>query len=375
MAGGIPIRLVQENGNTIELDATTMVLSTSRKVGGSPIPFTGSKRIGMDLNVNSAMINIQGIIADDREGTKSIAHSATINFGFTNLGHQFNTASNLSMLLNYNLVLQTFDTAVNGANKLISFTTTSSAGGTAYSSNGGSGSSPTVLVNTSDATSVQLATGVVAYINAQLSSDFTATLVSGIDFNSESSDPETSNCVVNIAMTSLGKNSAMSRTTPKFQRGVRAINAFLQPPTINKFAGGSDGGKKSAGDKTMDLYGIINNSKRRGPVSDFFNRKNGRQSEVKDYIVGIQIPYNSTLKATGGDQYVARNFFMPTGNYDGHDKTSEGNDLPASVDFSMKEETTGIQGSVQKFDITYDAGESVYNFNMIFAPIDNLILS
>ena len=369
MAGGIPIRLVQENGNTIELDATTMVLSTTRKVGGSPIPFTGSKRIGMDLNVNSAMINIQGIIADDREGTKSTAHSATINFGITNLGHQFNTASNLSMLLNYNLVLQTFDTAVNGANRLISFTTTSSAGGTAYSSNGGSGSSPTVLVNTSDATSVQLATGVVAYINAHLSSDFTATLVSGEDYNDV-----TSNCIVNIVMTSLGKNSGMSISTPDFTHGVKPA----QEPSVTKFAGGSDGGKKSAGDKTMDLYGIINNSKRRGRVSDFINNsllRNGRAQELKDYIVGIQIPYNSTLKATGGDQYVARNFFMPTGNYDGHDKTSEGNDLPASVDFSMKEETTGIQGSVQKFDITYDAGESVYSFNMIFAPIDNLILS
>ena len=352
--------------------------STSRKVGGSPIPFTGSKRIGMDLNVNSAMINIQGIIADDREGTKSTAHSATINFGLTNLGHQFNTANNLSMLLNYNLVLQTFDTAVNGANKLISFTTTSSAGGTAYSSNGGSGSSPTVLVNTSDATSVQLATGVVAYINAQLSSDFTATLVSGDDFNSESDIPSTSNCIVNIVMTSLGKNSAMSRTTPTFKIRVSTNRIFLQPPTVSKFGGGSDGGKKSAGDKTMDLYGIINNSKRRGRVSDFVNNsllRNGRAQELKDYIVGIQIPYNSTLKATGGDQYVARNFFMATGNYDGHDKTSEGNNLPASVDFSMKEETTGIQGSIQKFDITYDAGESVYNFNMIFAPIDNLILS
>ena len=30
MAKGIPIRLVQENGNLIELDATNMVLTTTR---------------------------------------------------------------------------------------------------------------------------------------------------------------------------------------------------------------------------------------------------------------------------------------------------------------------------------------------------------
>ena len=65
---------------------------------------------------------------------------------------------------------------------------------------------------------------------------------------------------------------------------------------------------------------------------------------------------------------------MPTGFYYGKEKTSEGNDHPASVTFDPSEETTGIQGSVQKFDITYDAGESVYNFNMIFAPIDNLLI-
>jgi hypothetical protein len=41
----------------------------------------------------------------------------------------------------------------------------------------------------------------------------------------------------------------------------------------------------------------------------------------------------------------------------------------------LQDERMGIQGAVQKIDITYDAGESVYAFNMIFAPIDNMILS
>ena len=123
MAGGIPIRLVQENGNTIELDATTMVLSTSRKVGGSALPFTGSKRIGMDLNVNSAMINIQGIIADDREGTKAKAHSATINFGRDKNGNQWNTTYNLQDInTGFRLKLQTFSSSTTAAWKVIYIT-------------------------------------------------------------------------------------------------------------------------------------------------------------------------------------------------------------------------------------------------------------
>ncbi len=66
---------------------------------------------------------------------------------------------------------------------------------------------------------------------------------------------------------------------------------------------------------------------------------------------------------------------MPTGLYYGKEKTSEGNDHPASIEMDLKDERRGIQGAVQKMDITYDAGESVYSFNMIFAPIDNMILS
>ena len=58
----------------------------------------------------------------------------------------------------------------------ISFTNTNSAGGTAYSSNGGAESTPTILVNTSDGTPEQIATAVAAYINAQLSTKLSATV-------------------------------------------------------------------------------------------------------------------------------------------------------------------------------------------------------
>ena len=376
MAGGIPIRLVQENGNTIELDATTMVLSTSRKVGGSSLPGIGSRRIGMDLNVNKAMINIQGIIADDREGTLATAHSASINFGRKIEGQQFTMTSNLEALLNQELRLQTLSTAVASQEKTISFTnvTARTDGGntsdtTQYDANAGVGGTPTVLVNTSNATSVQLATAVVNYINNQLSSDFTATLGDGINYESQSI-----NCVVNIVMVAKGSVTAMRRTTPKFKQIENPVNAVIfEPPRVSpRFGGGTDSVKKSAGDKAMDLYGVINNSTKRS--HSLTARGQFDLDEIRDYIIGIQIPYNSSIKATGGEQYVARNFFMPTGFYYGKEKTSEGNDHPASVTFDPTEETTGIQGSVQKFDITYDAGESVYNFNMIFAPIDNLLI-
>tara|TARA_R100001509_G_scaffold142171_2_gene97450 strand:+ start:717 stop:1892 length:1176 start_codon:yes stop_codon:yes gene_type:complete len=391
MAKGIPIRLVQENGNLIELDATNMVLSTTRKVGGAALPWTGSRRIGMDWNVNSAMINIQGIIADDRVGTSAAPHSASINFGRleairltftddTELHLPFATSTNIPQLLGIELQLQSF-TAVNASQfDSIPFTNNGS-GSTAYHATAGAGSTPTVLVHNSS-TPEDIATAVAAYINAQLSSKYTAQVVEGLKAD-DGTNLVSANCVVSISMTTNGRDTATRRITPRFKKVGTASDAstgsYFKEPVFTRFSSGTDSIIKSAGDKVQDLYGIINNSTRRGTIGKLTGRIGSRNrvkgSELQDYIVGIQIPYNSTLKAEGGEKYVARNFFMPTGFYYGKEKTSENNDHPASVEFDMEKELTGIQGAVQKFDITYDAGESVYNFNMIFAPIDNMILS
>lgn len=401
MAKGVPIRLVQENGNLIELDATNMVLSTTRKVGGSALPWTGSRRIGMDWNINKAMINIQGVISDDRVGTVANANSASIDFGHityqsvvalpldaTGIPSSFvqeviapwtTTDSNLTKLLGMELRLQSYTAASDSALDKITFTNTGSAGGTAYSSNGGAGSTPTVLVNTSDATPEQMATAVAAYINAQLSSKYSATVpTNGGKKATASGGTIDASTLVIITMATTGADTSMRVKTPKFQQVTNA-GAYFYDPIISKFAGGSEAVRKSAGDKVQDLYGIINNSTRRGRVGKLTGAigSGGKVmgSELQDYIVGIQIPYNSTIKAEGGEEYVARNFFMPTGFHYGKEKTSEGNIHPASVDMDLKDVRQGIQGAVQKLDITYDAGESVYSFNMIFAPIDNMILS
>tara|TARA_R110002020_G_scaffold201043_6_gene403509 strand:+ start:1915 stop:3078 length:1164 start_codon:yes stop_codon:yes gene_type:complete len=387
MAKGVPIRLVQENGNLIELDATNMVLSTTRKVGGAALPWTGSRRIGMDWNINKAMINIQGIIADDRIGISAAANSATIDFGHyfrdidSNAGI-WASANNLANLLGRKLRLQPYGATTKSAWYTISFTNTGSAGGTAYSSNGGAGSTPTILVNTSDGTPEQIATAVAAYINAQLSSKLTATVpTNGGKKTSDTGALIDASTLVNISMTTLGSGQTMGLGSPDFEK-VNDDGAYFENPIISKFAGGVDSYQKSAGDKVQDLYGIINNSSRMGNTQTVGVNMRGRprtrtvNSEYRDYIVGIQIPYNSTIKAEGGEEYVARNFFMPTGlDHKGKEKTSEGNDHPASVEMDLADETQGIQGSVQKLDITYDAGESVYSFNLIFAPIDNMILS
>ncbi|ANS04824.1 hypothetical protein [uncultured Mediterranean phage] len=391
MPSATPIRLVQENGNLIELDAQEMVLTTTRKVGGSAIPFTGSKRVGFDLNVNQAMINIRGVIADDRSAGASTAASAVINFAKGSgaySGSAFTTSTNLTALLGQKLEI----TDLSGTKRYITFTSTGS--GVARHNSG----NDDVLINLSEADSTVVG-NLASAVNTCINDRFSAALSSTVVQTADSVGVE-DNWGVSISM--VAKGAVSNNGTPRFLFDGGTSNFYS--PDINTFSGGSLGKKKSAGDKAMDLYGILNNSvTQAGRVLLGLGMVAGgaaiaiatgglgiaagaavagvgiaaidNSGKEADYITGLQIPYNSTIKAEDGELYTARNFFMPTGWFGvtGSDKTSEGNDHPASVRFSQGDQHTGIQGAVQKLDIMYDAGETVYNFNMIFAPIDGLL--
>ena len=417
MPAGVPIRLVQENGKLIELDATSMTLTTERKVGGAPMPFTGSLRLGADFNVNTALINIQGVIVDDREGSSSSKATSLINFGRqsgSNVSRAWATYDNVNSLLDRTNKKIRFQNASEDL-KNVTFTESGSLISgevAAYSATGGSGSTPTVLVylspdlqSASDTTvdnaqrllAKKIASAVVAYINAQHSSTLTAAVETVADY-----EGVRDSYGVRVTQVSFGATGNNASPYWELSSPNNTYNSVLfSTPDQTSFSGGATGGRKSAGDKVMDLYGILNNSVTdtgrklagvgavvggiAGAVATLGTSLtiataglavvvNSRDDERKDYIIGIQIPYNSTITSTDGELYTARNFFMPTGpgKY-GLDKTSVNNTKPASVDFDTGDPFTGIQGAVQKMDIAYDAGETVYNFNMLFAPVDVLI--
>ena len=413
MPVGTPIRLVQESKDVIELDATNMVLTTSRKVGGSALPFSGSRRVGFDLNVNSAMINIQGVIVDDQVAKGLSAASAIVSFGRMARGFiKWATPTNLAELFNTTSPAMIMKDA-NGNDRSVPFTETGTGSGTAYSATGGAGSTPTVLINPSDATAMQIAAAVNTYINNQLSTYFSSALTKVQDMQAGTNNADV---VQNagIRITHAVKGVAPNGNVIRFNDVTR-----FQAPHKTTFAGGANATKKSAGDKVQDLYGIVNNSKTQagrvvqgaaaaalgiaglvvaapvalgataltagtaaagaatggasiaavGGVGAMFNAHN-----KLDYIIGLQIPYNSMLKAEDGTEYTAMNFFMPTGlGHSSSEKGSAGANA-AGTEFSESSGSrTGIQGAIQKLDINYDAGETVYNFNIIFAPIDNIL--
>ena len=81
MVQRVPIRIVQENGNRIDLDVQTMDINIRRVFSAFPIPFTGGFNAGIDLNQASVEIELQGVFADESGQEASQGASATIEFG------------------------------------------------------------------------------------------------------------------------------------------------------------------------------------------------------------------------------------------------------------------------------------------------------
>lgn len=396
-ANGSPIRLVQDNGNLIELDATGITFTVDRGVTPHSLPALGGRRYSIDLNKNKSLIVVEGVFTDDKQASGAKRASGLIDFSVSQTGvntgdfnHVFTTNDNIdNLLLNTNNRFR----LRNSAGDYFSLYFEETAGTPGYNTV----TDKLRIKNTSGTriTAVQFTQGVADWINNDVT-DISATVVDSL-INQNSRGTNSALRITQDTAGTAGNHSAY----PEFLfLNSGAYNGRKRSPHVEGFSGGVYSSIKSAGDKVMDLYGIMNNSSRNipevtagsgltsigGAVGAFFTGGLSLAVTVAagglainsfygddDYILGIQIPYNSKIQADG-DTYVARNFFMPTGlNKKAEDKGSEANTLPASTKFSTGDEYTGIQGTVTKMDIFYDAGATVYGFRMDFSPADNMI--
>ena len=384
-ANGVPIRLVHENGSLTELMATEINLNVDRKISGHSFPFTGGALWGLEFNVPNTMIEIEGIFTDDRTEIGATSASATLDFSTTqrattsDLVESFITTTNMVSLVGVtyaDVKLELKDGS--GVSREIPFVVTGTGGATTSDVAYHSGTSKVVINSTglvalgAEAASEKLAQEVQKYIDGELSTYFTTSL-------EDSEVNPTHESVVKITQKVKGKIG--NNIFPHWSGSVDEPYEFL-PCAFTAFSGGSDGVKKSAGDKVQDMYGVLNNSSRHmvDPAGSGQNRSGTFliSGTVGDYIVGIQIPYNSMIQAeAGGDKYVPRNFYRRTGATTKiTEKGSAANNVPVNSDFTTKggEGTmTGMQGAVHKIDITYEAGEAVYGFVLLFAPIDAIL--
>ena len=405
-ANGTPIRLVQENGNLIELDATTINFTVERGFQPHAIPASGGRRFGIDLNKNRSLIVVEGVFTDDRGPGVSTAATAVMDFSLsqedfvqsftsggmdlTGLQGTFVNNDNIDNLLLGTNYIRIRNSA--SEESRLHFESTSTIG---YNT-----STDRLCIKDSDdgtrITAAQFATGVAAWINTDVT-DMTASV---IDSDKTGKTGE----AVLITQSTKGEDGNQF-AFPSFKVGpIFNRSRKLKSPYIEKFSGGRASNAKSAGDKVMDMYGILNNSAMRANdamssaiahaqgggsfLSKLVNHVTEQFAQLAvnvvtfggaalnsfsadgDYIIGIQIPYNSKIQS-GSDTYVARNFFQPSGILkSAKDKGSEANTKPASTTFDTRDEYTGIQGAIKKMDIFYDAGATVYGYRMDFAPMD-----
>ncbi len=412
---GTPIRLHFDAGilgglfggnpfPSMELQALSIALSVERKVGGMPLPLMGGSRLGIDLNMVNSTIVIEGIFTDDDVNRRTVAAtSATAQIDFAVNHADLASVGNFTQVPNSifaNLATGasklTF-TQKDGTAKVINFSYNNTAN---YSSIGtsnvvtGGGNTVVHIKNDDSFTPANMAASIVTALGASHLNSTISAVASTSEFV-----PAAGSSKLTFTQTTTGE---MTGTDSLFFSNSSSYNPYHLP-----FTGGSSASTskpKSAGDKVQDLYGILHNTDRgtaaliaaaiigaaAAPVALgaaagaaigvgvggavmggsvlFDDVYNG------DYPIGLQIPYNSMIQASDGKKYALRNFLVPTGFFrDTMDKISDGNNEPANVEFSTTDEMTGIQGTIQKLDIGYNAGEQHYTYQMVFAPIDMII--
>lgn len=415
---GTPIRLHFDAGHfssgdesvfpPMELTAISMALSVNRIVGGMPMPFTGGRRFGIDLNMVNSVIVIDGIFADDdvnRRVSSPRAASAVIDFAVE-------SADNIAIGSFTPVVNNKFGDLNNVAIKQISGGTIhviyfSRIATASYFTNIGvtnvkteGGITRIYMHPTTYLTPAQMAASLATALGASHRNADISTSITTSDFY-----PVAGSSKITLTQT---VNGPITTASVIFNRN----GSGTYKPHHNDFSGGSLGSAaasiKSGGDKVQDLYGILHNTDR-GTASILVGAAIGvaavaatvstgglaaiaigagaavagagagavisRQSFYNgDYPIGIQIPYNSMVTSAGGQKYALRNFLIPTGlSMTTNDKISDSNDHDANKDFDTWDNTTGIQGTIQKLEVSYNAGEQHYTYQMVFAPIDAIL--
>ena len=79
----VPIRLVQENGDTISLDATSIDMVVERQQSAFGIPIADAKKMAIDLNQAMVGFEVKGVFTDDKGQEVSSKAKAVVDLNHT----------------------------------------------------------------------------------------------------------------------------------------------------------------------------------------------------------------------------------------------------------------------------------------------------
>ena len=349
---GTPIRLVRNDGGIIELTVTTLTMNVDRGVSPHSIPFGGGNRYIFDLNLPKALITMEGVMTDDDIlNMNSIGQDAKGIIDFSRRSEAIDVGVFAQRSVIDPLVENTTLNSPATTDNYIQFNPYAkvylakqnssfegkTAGGLHYIA---------VHDGTSPRTAVQMAASLHALITSygadlQLSSTIINSPING--------ESNTAVELTNINQAAAG-NGTMSFPYP----------TYLKRPYHVQFSGGRNSSQvtnKSAGDKVAELFAVLNN----------MNNGDDTPSKFGDYIIAIQIPFDSNVNARESL------FYMPTGKTQASDKTVS-NALVAGTEFKQSQRHyTGIKGVVANATFVQLGGEPLYSYTINFAPSDFIL--
>ena len=387
----IPIRLHERGGRVISLDCIDFFITVKRQVPVISMP-VNAQRYGLDPNRVTTSVRMNCLLRDDDCAAAELveqAASAFLDFSRSRSGGTDymvgNAAQDISTLASLDNATITIKSAV-GTNYTATFDISASGNST-------SGDTVTVGLNGSadppegHEIASKLKTALEA--NSNFASAFTVTLAEGA--KADILDAGKKNTKIKFTQKSAGASG--NNDTPLMEY----TNDTLKKPDKQSFLGGSINNCRSAGDKAQDLLASVINSNFLGLSGGATQFSKGME-ELQvwkdqwteedssdsgwvhdDYVLGLQIPYNSLRHAALGatnqpiQGYEPRNFMMITGMIPSSEQDSGGNKNAASVAFDAKDKYTGIHGCLTDCDIRYNAGETVYEAVLTFQPVDVLM--
>ena len=398
------IRLIRKDGGLLTLDATSYSLSVSRAVPVIPIPVL-AERMGIDTNTVATDIQIDVILTDDDCAAteyQSRAASCSIDFGAsadTSAGATqtwFGSSVDASDLNGKSFEISTLYQSTSRLRKPIRVLFDSS---TASHASTGGGAQPTTTVGIqSITTAAALVTAIKTALDASTynptqvgtgggTTTFASVFSVAVGAGKITSEGNSKLTITHVELGGNGNNETPVMWTDNDSEA-------LSKPSHTSFKGGSSHDCRSAGDKLQDLVAYVGNSSLMGSVGTIFDafgsEPGGEPGGIdllsgfslstdlsSDYIVGIQIPYNSLIQKTVvdavNDGYVARNLLIVSGLNSPEAQSSKGNVFPSGVVFDSTDKFTGIRGTVVGINMGFDAGNNIYEGTITFQPLDFIV--
>jgi len=426
----VPIRLAKRDGSLIHLDAESFTIGVNREVGAMNVLFTQGLRVGTDMNQSRLSIIIDVVFIDD---DPSALVPASDSGGKPSMFVTFDTMRYLSEFIaqpgdqfgpvlpsegeflhpyydDMKFLFTSHDRKVGkltGADGLVIVRLSHDPALSSPSISGTVDNSTTPLTGITSVKRITVSHNLATFANvaAAFQAAFTTSApalgIAMVDGGSNQKLSDAFSASIRDGYVTGTSNAGVTVTSVQSGLGLNAaypdiiLSGGTTIPYHTPFGGGYNpivtqaGFAFSAAEKVQNILGIVSNSNdkvgkdSRENISEdveWWGERFGNRFDVMktndDYIVGLQIPYESIIASGTNQGRVLRNFFLTNGRTLSAHKGSEGNITLATAPFNSEgngQGKAGIEVQIDAFDFTYDAGDNLYRGKISCLPVDAIM--